>query len=147
MNFGKGSEFKEHDIFRNGGIELVSVKGYESLCERHREIFDDFYINFSNAQSFKVKPLWVGHVEEVEYCVRDQDVHVLIGDKKYQIENDVLLVVGTEYYDLADDKRVLRELIGERKGAAKTPKRYLQFDYEQDGEKRLIHIISPTEWF
>ncbi len=137
---------KHQDIFRVHGIKVEEISGYKTLSKIHKDFFDNFIINFFNAQGLERRseliPISINYVKAEEYLgkLKDADdffiplggkLTALLGEE--QIEKVLCTWKDTNYKKLPRIETERQE--------------YLRFDYRNGRQKEWQHVISDNQWY
>ena len=127
------------------GIIVSDIVGYNHLDKFSKKVFDQFIINFINAQGLEVretiKLLWIGNVEHITLTVED----IFDGESTW-------CQVGYNVYHLLEkkilhDSSISENYIEGREIEYSEPNFYLRFEYEKYGKKTWLHVENSSEWY
>lgn len=114
------------------------IKGYETLSQEHKDLFDAFLPNFKRYG--KITPVSVYYVEEIEF-------EVICGE-------DSIVIAGlTAIIHSGGHKTLFEEWSDERypdytqQSNYTSSRKFLRFDYISNLGPEWQHVISPTEWY
>jgi hypothetical protein len=109
------------------------LKGYKTLSEDNKNIFNEFMGNFK----MKVELVSIYYVGEVEYYIMDNEDMLIIGGRTEIINNDSTRLLLDQWFTDG--------FHGEFE--ANKEKQYLRFDYKVGDSKEWLHIINAKEWY
>lgn len=134
------------DLLKVHGIDFREVDGYKRLDDLSRAVYEKFIINIFNAWGLESRatliPKGIYFVEEIEYLIKENeedDCFMIIGGIINVIDRNGLKYV---HHTWIDEKYKDFEIIESK---AKT---YIRFEYEHQGNKGWLHVISDgKEWY
>lgn len=133
------------DLLKVHGIDFAKTKGFDELDEKNKLFFEQFIVNYFNAQGLDTKmtmlPKGIYFVEDADYLVKRTDD----GDEYCEV------VGGLVMKFMANGKMTKHKkwLDKDHKDSAfflgKT-KQYLRFEYRIHNRNEWQHIYSSTNW-
>lgn len=142
------NEFKigsHSDINSVHGIKVSEISGYSTLSVDHRKLFNEFIINFYNAQGLESRadflPLKINYVLAEEYLGKYEDTDdyfVPLGGRITAVHNDGSTKVLSTWKDRRFKSMPCIQI---------EKQNYLRFEYRNGTNKKWQHVISATRWY
>lgn len=147
---------EKDDLLKVFGIKIEQLKGFETLSDKHKEIFTDFLINFYNRLGVDSKlcldPKSIYFVNEDTLTIQrdknDEDSWVFVGCTTYVLDKYLKRIKVLKNI-IDEDYKYLKKT--DAKFERNTEKCYLRFDYNWTYGKKVVkewlHVIDPNTWY
>lgn len=133
------------DILNAHGIDIKAVKGYDSLDDVNKLLYEKFIVNFMNAQGLESRatliPKGIYYVEEKAYLVKENPE-----DEFFTYAGAIVKMIDREgkkkllHKWIHKDYKHLDITEGE-------PSRYLRIEYKHQGRNEWLHVKNEKSWY
>lgn len=136
---------KPEDITVVHGRKISEISGYSTLTQDHKALFEEFIINFYNAQGLECRaelfPLSINYVLQEEFLGKHEsweDCYVPVGGRITAIFRDGGKKVISNWMD-KKYRNVQHEYT--------ETQNYLRFEYRNRNHRKWQHVLTATQWY
>lgn len=136
------------DLLKVHGIDFKTVNGYNRLDDLNRAIYKKFILNFFNGLGLESRatlvPKGIHFVEDIQYLIKEvpegeDDYFIVAGGIINAIDRNGLKSVLHAWND---------EDYKDFKSGEVEVRKYLRFEYEQQGSEVWLHVTKDgEEWY
>ncbi len=135
------------DILKIFGIDCQSIKGFDTLDDENKELYQKFIVNFYNGLGLGSKatlvPESIFWVEDTVYLAKESPENSywteVGGMQKCIDKNGVKTLYGEWIHEDFKDLEITKD--------EKRVKEYLRFGYKHHGEDEWLRVITDKIWY
>ncbi len=134
------------DLLKIHGIDYAKTKGYDELNEANKQLFEQFIVNYWNAQGLDTRmtmfPRGIYIVNEADYLVKQIDED----GGEYNLVVGGLVLKAMEDGKMLKHKKWLEKDYKDSDCFLGKTKQYLRFEYKIRNRNEWQHAYSATNW-